>query len=64
MKNIVFENVKKAYGKNVVVEDLRMGTALAALLQQSRFLQAGPLSLCGASNNKSLMKADAVHNNL
>ena len=40
------------------------GTALAALLQQSRFLQAGPLSLCGSSNNKSLMKADAVHNNL
>lgn len=24
MKNIVFENVKKAYGKNVVVEDLCM----------------------------------------
>ena len=42
MKNIVFENVKKAYGKNVVVEDLCME------VKGERLILLGP-SGCGKS---------------
>lgn len=41
MKNIVFENVKKAYGKNVVVEDLCM-----EVKEGERLILLGP-SGCG-----------------
>ena len=47
MKNIVFENVKKAYGKNVVVEDLCM-----EVKEGERLILLGP-SGCGKS---TLMK--------
>ena len=43
MKNIVFENVKKAYGKNVVVEDLCM-----EVKEGERLILLGP-SGCGKS---------------
>ena len=43
MKNIVIENVKKAYGKNVVVEDLCM-----EVKEGERLILLGP-SGCGKS---------------
>ena len=49
MKNIVFENVKKAYGKNVVVEDLCM-----EVKEGERLILLGP-SGCGKSTLLSLI---------
>ena len=49
MKNIVFENVKKAYGKNVVVEDLCM-----EVKEGERLILLGP-SGCGKSTLLNMM---------